>query len=112
MRSSKHKPLYCINIYGQRVLTLKQSNIVDEEADVIVNAANEQLLHRAGVAGVLNHASAGRLQKVSDAYIAACGPLQMGAVAVTASGGRGSEVQACVSCCWTSQGWKVFIYGL
>ena len=39
---------------------------------MIVNAANEQLLHRAGVAGVLNHASAGHLQKVSNAYMKQC----------------------------------------
>ena len=54
---------------------------------MIVNAANEQLSHGSGVAGALNKASGGGLQDVSNAYITARGLVQMGDVAVTASGG-------------------------
>ena len=87
-KSSKHKPpLFVMKICGHRVLTLKQSDIVAEDVEVIVNAANEQLSHGSGVAGALDKASGGGLQDVSNAYITASGPVQMGDVAVTGSGG-------------------------
>ena len=85
----KTKPphLFAVKLCGNRVLTLKQSDLVSEEVEVIVNAANEDLSHGAGVAGALDTASGGGLQKVSKAYTDAHGPVQMGGVAVTASGG-------------------------
>ena len=86
VKSSK-RPLFAVKISGHRVLTLKQRDIVAEEVEVIVNATNELLSHGAGMAGALDRASGGGLQKVSKAYIAAHGPVQMGDVAVTASGG-------------------------
>ena len=89
LKSSKAKtpPLFAVKLCGNRVLALKQSDLVSEEVEVIVNAANEDLSHGAGVAGALDRASGGGLQKVSKAYTAAHGPVQMGGVAVTASGG-------------------------
>ena len=89
LKSSKAKPppLFAVKLCGNRVLTLKQSDLVSEEVEVIVNAANEDLSHGAGVAGALDRASGGGLQKVSKAYTDAHGPVQMGGVAVTASGG-------------------------
>ncbi|KAL5489652.1 hypothetical protein EMCRGX_G018770 [Ephydatia muelleri] len=89
MKSPKHKlpPLFAMKICGHRVLTLKQSDIVAEDVEVIVNAANKDLDHAGGVAWALNRASGGGLQKVSNAYITTRGPVQMGDVAVTASGG-------------------------
>ena len=87
-KSSKHKPsLFVMKICSHRVLTLKQSDIVAENVEVIVNAANEQLIHGSGMAGALNKASGGGLQVVSYDYITASGPVQMGDVAVTGSGG-------------------------
>ena len=87
-KSSKHKPiLFAVKICGHRVLTLKKSDLVDEDVEVIVNAANKDLDHAGGVARALDRASGGGLQKVSKAYIAACGPVQIEDVAVTASGG-------------------------
>ena len=89
MKSLKHKlpPLFAMKICGHRVLTLKQSDIVAEDVEVIVNAANKDLDHAGGVAWALNTASGGGLQKVSNAYIATHGPVQMGDVAVTGGGG-------------------------
>ena len=89
MKSPKHKlpPLFAMKICGHRVLTLKQSDIVAEDVEVIVNAANKDLDHAGGVAWALDRASGGGLQKVSNAYITTRGPVQMGDVAVTASGG-------------------------
>ena len=87
-KSSKRKPpLFAMKFCSHRVLTLKESDIVAESVEVIVNAANEHLSHGSGVAGALDKASGGGLQDVSNAYIAARGPVQMGGVAVTASGG-------------------------
>ena len=71
-KSSKHKlSLFVMKICSHRVLTLKQCDIVAENVEVIVNAANDQLLHGAGVAGALNKSSGGGLQDVSYAYITA-----------------------------------------
>ena len=84
---TKPPPLFAVKLCGNRVLTLKQSDLVTEKVEVIVNAANEDLSHGAGVAGALDRASGGGLQMVSKAYTDARGPVQMGGVAVTASGG-------------------------
>ena len=70
-----------------RKLTLKRSNIVLEDVDIIVNAANRNLEHGGGVAGAINKASKGVVQKYSRDHIRRCGPLQVGQVAVTQAGG-------------------------
>ena len=86
--SSKNRPpLIAVRISGNRVFTLKQSDLVAEDVEVIVNAANEALSHGAGLARALDQASGGGLQCVSDAYTASIGRVQTGCVAVTASGG-------------------------
>ena len=76
-----------IPIPGGRRLTLKQANIVLEEVDVIVNAANRNLEHGGGVAGAINKASKGAVQKRSKQHIKQHGRLQAGQVAVTGAGG-------------------------
>ena len=78
---------YTMPLPGGRTLTLKQANLVSEVAEVIVNAANDKLKHWGGVAGALNDATQGALQRVSDVYVKAHGPVQVGDVAVTTSGG-------------------------
>ena len=50
-------------------LTVKRSDIVSENVDVIINAANEQLEHMGGVAGSSNKARKGELLKHSRVYI-------------------------------------------
>ena len=76
-----------IPLAGGRKLTLKQADIVLEEVDVIVNAANRNLDHGAGVAGAINRASNGAVQKHSDKYIKTNGQLFPGQVAITRAGG-------------------------
>jgi deltex-like protein len=76
-----------IPLAGGRKLTLKQADIVMEEVDVIVNAANKNLDHGAGVAGALNRASNGAMQRYSERYIKKNGQLFPGQVAVTLAGG-------------------------
>ena len=69
-------------------LTLKVSDITKEDVDVILSSANTQLLHdNRGVAGALNRASNGELQKHAEKYIAQYGRLEVGDIAVTPSGG-------------------------
>ena len=72
---------------GGRKLTLKEANIVEEEVDVIVNAANSSLQHGGGVAGAINDASYGSVQKYSNAYVMQKGEVPVGQVAVTHAGG-------------------------
>ena len=71
-----------------RSLTVKNGNIVEEKCSVIVNAANSQLNHGGGVAGALNDASNGELQRHSDKHTAHCGPVPVGNVVQTMAGGR------------------------
>ena len=58
-----------LEISEGRKLTVKRGNIVDEDVDAIVNGANERLDHAAGVAGALNKATGGELQRISNVYI-------------------------------------------
>ena len=74
-----------------RKFTLKKANIVEEEVDIIVNAANERLDHAGGVAGALNKASNGQLQMYSDSYVQQKGNVKVGHVALT----HGGELLKC-----------------
>ena len=58
-----------ITLPSQRKLTLKKANIVKEKANILVNAANGRLLHGGGVAGALDAASHGKLQKYCNQYM-------------------------------------------
>ena len=72
----------------RRRITLKQANIVDEEVDVIVNAANERLDHVGGVAAAINRASQYKVQVLSTNLIQQHGrPLKTSQVVHTAAGG-------------------------
>ncbi|XP_019862904.1 PREDICTED: uncharacterized protein LOC109591660, partial [Amphimedon queenslandica] len=57
-----------LSLNKNRKLTVKQGNLVEEDAEIIVNAANGQLKHAGGVALALNKATNGELQKLSDVY--------------------------------------------
>ena len=73
---------------GARILKLKKSNIVHEQVDVIVNAANSLLDHGGGVAGAIDKASCGNVQRQSSALIQQYGPIAVGDVTVTGAGGN------------------------
>ena len=77
-----------IPIIDGRTLTLKQSDIVEEVVDVIVNAANSDLAHGAGVAGAINRASDGLVQIYSDRYTRHYGQVPTGQVTYTDAGGK------------------------
>ena len=83
-------PLYIVPIPGpgNRVLTLKKADIVKEEVDAIVNAANNRLQHSGGVALAINRASNGVVQRYSDAFMKQHRwDLEVGSVSSTRAGG-------------------------
>ena len=69
-------------------LTVKRSNLVEEDVDAIVNAANSRLDHAGGIAGALNTATNGELQGASNTYIRNYGQVPVGGAAVTSAGGK------------------------
>ena len=77
-----------IALPGGQKLTLKKADIVEEKVDVIVNAANTHLQHGGGVAGAINSASHGEVQKYSNRYTTRKGPVPVGQVAYTNAGGN------------------------
>ena len=76
-----------LTLSGSRLVTLKQANIVEEEVDVIVNAANDRLVHGAGVAAAINKASQGIVQKLSSELFNTNGSIPTGQVVYTKAGG-------------------------
>lgn len=77
--------------FHNRQFTLKRGNIVHETADILVNAANGRLLNGGGVAGALDEASEGKLQKFCNKYMEKKRKYQeiaVGEVAVTHAGGN------------------------
>lgn len=80
-----------ITLQRKRKLTLKRADIVQEKADILVNAANGRLVHGGGVAGALNAASQGKLQKYCNRYMETkqkWKEVPVGEVAVTHGGGE------------------------
>ena len=79
-----------IKFSHNRTLTLKKGDIVKEKADILVNAANGGLLHGSGVAGALNAASRGELQRHCDKYMRERRgkEVPVGEAAVTQGGGK------------------------
>ena len=76
-----------LSINKDRKLTVKRGNLVEEDVEIIVNAANSQLKHTGGVALALNKASHGELQKLSNNYTRSYGDVPVGGTALTRSGG-------------------------
>lgn len=63
-----------------------QGDLTAQEVDAIVNAANIHLRHGGGVAGAIARAGGPRIQRESDEWVAAHGPLDTGQAAVTGGG--------------------------
>ena len=71
-----------------RKVTIKLGDIIEEEVDVIVNAANDRLMHAGGVAAAIDKASYGAVQKESSKIIEQTGTLPTGQVVITSAGGN------------------------
>ena len=71
-----------------RRVTIKLGNIIEEEVDVIVNAANDRLMHAGGVAAAIDRASYGAVQRESSKVIEQTGTLPTGEAVITNAGGN------------------------
>ena len=78
-----------ISLADGRMFTLKKGNIVTEDVDAIVNAANGHLSHDGGVALAINQASNGAVQHYSTLHMRQrqYKEIQAGDVACTRAGG-------------------------
>jgi len=70
-------------------VVIRQGNIVETSAEVIVNAANTDLILGGGVAGAIRRAGGETIQQECNAH----GPIHVGEVAVT---GAGQLPQRCI----------------
>jgi O-acetyl-ADP-ribose deacetylase (regulator of RNase III) len=71
---------------GTASLEIIQGDITTLAVDAIVNAANTELQHGGGVAGVISRKGGPTIQAESDAIIAAQGPLETGDAVITSGG--------------------------
>lgn len=74
-------------------IALVQGDITEEQVDAIVNAANVHLQHGAGVAGQIARKGGPEIQRESDAWVRANGPVPTGEAVVT---GAGALPYACI----------------
>jgi O-acetyl-ADP-ribose deacetylase len=63
-----------------------RGDLLKEPVEAIVNAANGQLAHGGGVAGIISRAAGPALQAESDRLVAARGPFPTGSAVVTTAG--------------------------
>jgi O-acetyl-ADP-ribose deacetylase (regulator of RNase III) len=63
-----------------------RGNLLEEQVEAIVNAANGHLAHGGGVAGIISRAAGPTLQEESDRLVAARGPFPTGAAVATTAG--------------------------
>lgn len=71
---------------GEFRLALVRGDLTATEADVLVNAANEQLQHAGGLAAALVGAGGEEIQRESDEWVTRHGPVATGFCAVTGAG--------------------------
>lgn len=67
-------------------LRVVQGDITTEDVDVVVNAANELLVHGGGLAAAIVRRGGAVIQQESSRWVAANGPVMPGTAAVTTAG--------------------------
>ncbi len=73
-------------VIGKSRIQVALCDITKEDVDIIVNAANSSLKHGGGVAWAIVKAGGYEIQRESDEYVRAHGPVPTGGVAVTSAG--------------------------
>ncbi|MBL1218053.1 MAG: macro domain-containing protein [Planctomycetes bacterium] len=71
---------------GGLTLEVVQGDLTAEAVDAIVNAANEQLAHGGGVAGVISRRGGPVIEAESRAWVDVQGPVETGSAAITSGG--------------------------
>ena len=71
---------------GGRAFEVVAGNLLEEETDAIVNAANAHLAHGGGVAAAIARAAGPALEEEGDRLVAECGPVEVGEAVVTTAG--------------------------
>ncbi len=71
---------------GKITIELVQGDITTFDTDAIVNAANENLRHGGGVAGVISKKGGPAIQQESTRWVEENGPVPTGSAAVTGAG--------------------------
>ena len=87
-KDSKVKSVFINLPKKSRKVTIKLGDIIEEEVDVIVNAANDRLMHAGGVAAAIDKASYGAVQNESSRVIEQTGTLPTGQAVITSAGGN------------------------
>ena len=82
------KELYIDLPKFSRKFTIKRGDIVLEEVDAIVNAANDRLQHNGGVAAAIHKASHGRVQEECKRLMTGNGSVLTGEAVATAARGN------------------------
>ena len=74
------------NLPSGASLSLVHGDLTEEQVEAIVNAANEQLAHGGGVAGAIARKGGPEVQRESDEWVRAHGPVRTGTAAITGAG--------------------------
>ncbi|KAE8279382.1 Poly [ADP-ribose] polymerase 14 [Larimichthys crocea] len=74
------------SLRGGLQVFVSQGDITKQDADALVNAANEDLMHGGGVAAALSKAGGPDVQKESNAIVRQTGKVPVGEVVVTSGG--------------------------
>ena len=78
--------LYEHRLESGQVICVVQGDLTAESVDVIVNAANERLMHGGGVAGGISRRGGPAIQDESAAWVRERGPVPTGSAAITGAG--------------------------
>ncbi|XP_029314246.1 LOW QUALITY PROTEIN: protein mono-ADP-ribosyltransferase PARP9 [Cottoperca gobio] len=74
----KPEKRFAVTLHGGVQLSVWKADLIDFQADAVVNAANKDLQHYGGLARALSKAGGPQIQKDSDDYISSYGPLNTG----------------------------------
>jgi O-acetyl-ADP-ribose deacetylase (regulator of RNase III) len=80
-----HRLVACTTA-GRGTVVVVQGDLATQHVDALVNAANERLAHGGGVAAALSRAGGPAVQRESDEWVRAHGPVAGGTAAVTTAG--------------------------